>query len=62
LAGLGKLEVLWLTRCGISDESVEVLSRLRALKELNVSYTGVSAKGLHRLRTALPECRLVEPD
>jgi hypothetical protein len=62
LETLGNLEVLWLSRCGISDESVEVLSRLRTLRELNVSYTGVSAAGMQRLRTALPECQLVEPD
>jgi hypothetical protein len=62
LAGLGNLEVLWLSRCGISDESVQVLAGMQSLRELNVSHTGVSAAALQRLREALPDCRLVEPD
>uniref|UniRef100_Q026S1 Leucine Rich repeats (2 copies) n=1 Tax=Solibacter usitatus (strain Ellin6076) TaxID=234267 RepID=Q026S1_SOLUE len=62
LAGLQQLQVLWLTRSRVSDASIEVLSQFTGLRELNVNYTEITAQGLARLKLALPECRLVEPD
>src|SRR6266540_2228095 len=52
LAGLGELEVLWLTRSRITDASIGVLSRLTGLRELNVNYTEITAAGLAELRRA----------
>ena len=62
LANLAGLEILWLTRCSITDASVPVLGGLRSLTELNVSFTGITAAGVSHLRSALPNTRLVEPD
>ena len=62
LSALDNLRIVWLSRCSITDRSVDALSRLQSLKELNVSHTGVTSAGLARLRDALPDCRMVEPD
>ncbi len=62
LATLPNLEVLWLSRCGLTDAAVSSLIQLRGLRELNVNFTGVSENGLARLRAALPACRFPEPD
>ncbi|MES1257808.1 MAG: hypothetical protein ABUS51_05240 [Acidobacteriota bacterium] len=62
LAKLRGIEILWLTRCSITDRSVPVLAELQSLRELNVSHTGITGPGLARLRAALPSTRFVEPD
>lgn len=62
LAKLREIETLWLTRCSIGDASVPVLSGLKSLRELNVSFTGITGEGLARLRRALPLVRFIEPD
>jgi len=62
LARLPNLEILWLTRCGISDSSVEALATMQRVRELNVNDTGVTLSGLNRLKAALPLCRFPEPE
>lgn len=62
IAGLRNLEVVWLSRCSVTDKCVPVLSGFTGLKELNVNYTGVTPAGLAKLRAALPSTRFVEPD
>jgi hypothetical protein len=59
LSGLERLEVLWLTNCQITDESIAPLSRLKSLRELALGKTGVTQSGRQRLRELLPQCRQV---
>jgi uncharacterized membrane protein len=59
LAGLRKLERLNLySNPGITDASVEVLASLPELKRLDVWNTGVTEKGMARLRELRPELEL----
>src|SRR5262252_4527083 len=59
LAGLKKLERLNLySNTGITDASVEVLARLPELKRLDVWNTGVTEKGMARLRELRPDLEL----
>jgi hypothetical protein len=56
LAGLRKLERLNLySNPGITDASVEVLASLPELKRLDVWNTGVTEKGMARLRELRPD-------
>ena len=59
LQGLPKLEYLDLSATAISDASVESLSELTWLKTLNVEYTDLSLEGITRIRTALPNSRVI---
>jgi uncharacterized membrane protein len=59
LAGLKKLERLNLySNPGITDASVDVLASLPELKRLDVWNTGVTEKGMARLRELRPELEL----
>ena len=59
LAGLKKLERLNLySNPGITDASVEVLASLPELKRLDVWNTGVTEKGMARLRELRPDLEL----
>jgi hypothetical protein len=59
LAGLKKLERLNLySNPGITDASVDVLASLPALKRLDVWNTGVTEKGMARLRELKPDLEL----
>ena len=59
LAKLPKLEKLWLHDLPITDASVEVLSRMKGLRELHLYATQITPQGALRLKTALPGCKLV---
>jgi hypothetical protein len=54
------LEVLWLTHCGITDESLDLLARFETLRELAVGKTRITTAGKQRLRQLLPQCRIVK--
>jgi len=57
IAGLGALRRLVLWKCArITDDAVPVLSRMTALKWLDVEDTGLTSQGVERLRAALPGC------
>ena len=59
LAGLKKLERLNLySNTGITDASVDVLASLPELKRLDVWNTGVTEKGMARLRELRPDLEL----
>jgi len=59
LAGLRKLERLNLySNPGITDASVEVLASLPELKRLDVWNTGITEKGMARLRELRPDLEL----
>ena len=59
LKGLIDLESLHLrSRLPISDTSLPVLEGLKNLTELKIVGTKVTAKGLERLKKALPDCRI----
>jgi hypothetical protein len=60
ISGLNGLEVLWLSHCGITDVSVDLLSQLKALGELAIGRTRITAAGKARLQEMMPRCRLVE--
>jgi internalin A len=62
LATLPDLEVLWLTRCRVSDDIIPLLADRKNLRELNVRHTEVTEQGIERLRQALPNCRIVDAD
>ncbi len=62
LSTLPNLEILWLARCGITDDSVAALAAMSGLRELNVNCTGISNSGMNRLRAALPGCTFPDPD
>jgi len=49
--------VLW--GSGITDESIEQLIALNALKRIELSHTCVSKEGISRLRQSLPKCEIV---
>ena len=54
-AGLRKLS---LAGAQITDVGLEQLEGLTQLKKLDVTYTGVTAAGVRRLRSALPRCKI----
>jgi hypothetical protein len=58
LAQLTELSHLYFVGSTIGDESVEILSRLQGLKELNVSLTNFTRNGVDTLRAALPNCQI----
>ncbi|HYI97852.1 MAG TPA: hypothetical protein VEX68_30210 [Bryobacteraceae bacterium] len=62
LAGLPNLQILWLTRCRLTDDIVPMLSKWQNLRELNVRHTEITQQGFERLRQALPDCRIVDAD
>jgi Leucine-rich repeat (LRR) protein len=43
---------------GITDTSIEPLSRLTGLRELRINQTGISLGGVQKLASALPDCRI----
>ena len=59
LAKLPKLEKLWLHDLPITDASVEILTKMKALRELHVYATKLSPKGIRRLQSALPRCKVI---
>jgi hypothetical protein len=59
LRGNSSIEKLWLCDLpGVTDESIDVLVSMTALKELYVSDTKVSAAGLKSLNVARPDIDL----
>jgi len=51
------LKTLNLTGAGkITDDCVEDLMQLSGLRSLNLSAAGITARGIARLRTGLPQC------
>ncbi len=59
LERLRHLENLSLAGSGLSDEHVEVLSKLTGLDALGVSDNDFTSAGISRLRKGLPECKVV---
>ena len=59
LVKLPTLEKLWLHDLPITDASVEVLSKMKALRELHVYATKLSNEGVRRLQSALPRCKVI---
>lgn len=60
LGRLTKLEYLNLrSDRNVTDLSVEPLARLRGLKTLPISLTGISEDGARRLQAALPQCKVI---
>jgi serine/threonine protein kinase/Leucine-rich repeat (LRR) protein len=59
LAGLKKLDRLSLAKSSVSDEGVTHLAPLTHLKELDLSDTQVTAGRVAKLKTSLPQCRIV---
>ncbi len=58
---MSKLKLLSFEACGgITDASVERLEKLTTLQSLFVNRTGVTPEGVQRLKTALPNCRVVD--
>ncbi len=55
---LAKLQVLHLNANPITDADLEHLKLLASLKELNLSGTKVTKKGVATLKLALPKCRI----
>ena len=60
LAKLTKLEKLWLHDLPVTDASVEILSKMKTLRELHAYATKLSPKGVLRLQSALPRCRVID--
>ena len=56
LAGLEGLVRLELRQTRITDAATQTLARLKTLKVLDLSQTGVTDDGLKKLRAALPGC------
>jgi hypothetical protein len=56
---LPKLEKLWLHDLPITDASVEVLSKMKTLRELHVYATKLSPEGVRGLQSALPRCQVI---
>ncbi len=53
------LQSVHLKRTSISDTTLDHLAGLQQLTEVDVSETRVTAAGVQRLRTVLPQCKLV---
>ncbi|MBM4071908.1 MAG: hypothetical protein FJ271_23725 [Planctomycetes bacterium] len=58
LAGLKRIERLSLAKSGLTDAGLIHLHGLTSLKELDLSGTKVTAKGVAALRKALPKCKI----
>jgi hypothetical protein len=56
---LKKLDRLSLAKSSVSDEGVTHLAPLTHLKELDLSDTQVTAGRVAKLKTSLPQCRIV---
>ncbi len=63
LAGLVNLETLGLSSAAmLTDAAARILPGLPKLTWLDLSgCTGLTAKGIETLKTALPECRITGP-
>jgi len=59
LPELQKLQRLSLAKSQVSDAGAKYLAPLTGLKELDLSDTKVTAAGIAKLRTALPQCRVI---
>ena len=59
LAGLQNLQSLGLDSTNVTDQSRDTLLKLKALKNLNIYHTVVSATVFKDLKAALPDCRFV---
>jgi len=57
--GLPDITGLRLDSGNITDASVPALSKLKALRELNLYHTLVSQAGYDQLKSALPKCRII---
>jgi len=62
LAELKKLERLSLAKSHVSDEGAKYLAPLTRLKELDLSDTQVTAARVAKLKTSLPQCRIITTD
>jgi len=59
LAGLTQLRQLWLNDTTVSDASIGLLTRFTKLRELHITGTQITPQGLARLRSGLPNCKIV---
>ena len=60
LKALAKLERLNLLGCKqLRDDAAAVLAGFRQLRVLDLTDSGLTAKGVERLRASLPECEVV---
>lgn len=60
LSELVELEFLGLDKTQVTDASLSYLERLKKLKYLNLSGTKITHEGLQKLKTALPNCKIVQ--
>lgn len=60
LSELTDLEYLGLDKTQVTDASLSYLGRLKKLKYLNLSGTKITHEGLQKLKTALPNCKIVQ--
>lgn len=58
LSRFGNLQFLDLSGVPIGDETVQDLSSLRNLRQLNLTATRLTTEGLKRVQAALPRCRV----
>ena len=62
LAALPRLEHLSLKLCvEVTDDVVPLLGRLKGLRTLSVTQSGISSEGVKRLSEMLPNCRIDRP-
>lgn len=59
LSNLHALQALSVDSTHITDAAVATLTQFTALRELNLYHTHVTKEALERLRSALPNCRIV---
>ncbi|RCS52909.1 hypothetical protein DTL42_08775 [Bremerella cremea] len=59
LPQLANLEVLFLLGTNVSDDSLDALAQMTSLKELYLQETKITPEGLKKLRTALPETKIL---
>lgn len=62
LVNLSELELLYLERTELTDSCIESLATLRSLKFLGLSNTHLTDAGFDRLKSALPNCRVIGKD
>lgn len=61
LAGLGKLDSLYLTGTAVSDASVPLLAGFKGLGTLNLADTRITEAGYEHLRRAMPDAHVTRP-
>ncbi len=56
---IGGLKRLPLRNTGLTDIAVDDLKSLKALEEIDLSGTKITAEGIETIRKALPNCKVV---